>query len=140
MAYTGSFLGLANLDTIISIVCTEIPFGGGSCRVETGRLVSIEGSLTGFCMMRSFAEGNFRTDYNICSEMPFAGGSCRVEASRSACVVSRLTGFCMIWVFTESFFPNSLFYCSYWFYLLKLSLGLYDIFCSCWRYLWTTTL
>ena len=82
---------------------------GGSCRIKTGQSVCIAGWLTAFCMLRSFAEGNFRTDYNVCSEIPFGGGSCRMEASRMVCVVGWLTGFCTIWVFTESFFPNRLF-------------------------------
>ena len=58
-----------------------MPFGGGLCHVDTSRLVSIAGRLTGFCMMLSFAEGNFRTDYNVGSEIPFGGGSCRVDTS-----------------------------------------------------------
>ena len=36
-----SFLGLKNLDTIITTVCLEMPFGGGLCHVETSQLVSI---------------------------------------------------------------------------------------------------
>ena len=35
-ARTSSFLGLEYLDTIITMVCSEMPFNGGSCRVETG--------------------------------------------------------------------------------------------------------
>ena len=79
-----------------------MPFGGGSCRVETGPLSCIAGQLTGSCMIRSFAKGNFRTD--MCSEMPFVGGSCHFETGRMAYVVNWLTSFCMVLVFTESFF------------------------------------
>ena len=61
-ARSGSFLGLEYLDTINTKVFSEMLFGGGSCRVETGQLVCIAGQLTGFCMVRSFAKGNFRTD------------------------------------------------------------------------------
>ena len=50
-ARTGSFLGLEKSDTIITIVCSEVPFGGGSCRVETVRLVCIAGWLTGLCLV-----------------------------------------------------------------------------------------
>ena len=42
-ARTGSVLGLENLDAIITIVCSEVSFGGGSCHVETGRLVCVAG-------------------------------------------------------------------------------------------------
>ena len=42
-ARTGSVLGLENLDAIITIVCSEVFFGGGSCHVETGRLVCVAG-------------------------------------------------------------------------------------------------
>ena len=84
MAYistsTGSFLGIENMDTIITIVCSESPFGGESRRVETGRLVCVTGRLMGFCMMRSLLEGSFRTDYNVCSKMPFGGGTSCVKA------------------------------------------------------------
>ena len=135
-----SFLGLENLYMIVALVCLEVPFGGGSCHVEMGRLVCVAGQLTGFCVMRSFAEENFRTNDNVCTEMTFGVGSCCVVTSRLVCVIGQFTGFSMIWVFTESFFPNRPFSCSYQFHLLKLSLGIYDIFCSCWRYLWTTTL
>ena len=72
--------------------------------------------------------------------MPLGGGSCCVETNRLVCVVGRLTDFCMISFFTESFFPNRLFNCSYQFHLLELSLGFYDAFCLCCRYLWTTAL
>ena len=98
-ARTGLFLGLENLDTTITIVCSEISFGWSTCRVET-RLVCIAGWLVGFCVMRSFAEGNFRMDYNVCPEMPFSEGSCHVESSPLAYLVNRLTCFCMVWVFT----------------------------------------
>ena len=63
-----------------------MPFGGGSCRVETGPLNCIAGQLTGSCMIQSFTEGNFRTDYNVCSEIPFVGDSCHVATGQMACV------------------------------------------------------
>ena len=69
------------MDAVITPVCSEMLFGGGSCCVETGRLVCNAGQLMGFYMIPCFTKGNFRTDYNICSEMPFSRGSCRVEAS-----------------------------------------------------------
>ena len=80
LARTGSFLGIENMETVITIVCSESPFGGGSRRVESGRLVCVTGWLMGFCMMRSSFEGSFRTDYNVCSKMSFGGGTCRVKA------------------------------------------------------------
>ena len=45
-ASAGSILVLEYLDTIIAMVCSEMPFGGGSCRVETGQLVHVAGYLT----------------------------------------------------------------------------------------------
>ena len=80
LARTCSFLGIENMETIITIVCSESPFGGSSRLVESGRLVCVTGWLMGFCMMRSFFEGSFRTDYSVCSKMPFGGGTCRVKA------------------------------------------------------------
>ena len=56
---TGSFLGLEKLDTIITIICSEMPFDGSSCLVETGQLVCIAGCLTGLCMIQYFAEDEF---------------------------------------------------------------------------------
>ena len=46
--------------------------------------------MTGFGVMRSFAESSFQTVYNVSSEIPFGGGSCHVETSRLVCVVNRL--------------------------------------------------
>ena len=80
-ARTCSILGIENLDTIITIVSSEMSFREGSCRVEASRLVCNAGQLTGFCMTQSFAEASFRTDHNVCSEMPFRGDSCRVETN-----------------------------------------------------------
>ena len=83
-----------------------MPFGGSSCRIETSRLVYIAVQLTGFCMMLSFAKGNFRTDRNIYSETFLGGGSFHVETSRLDCVVNWLTSFLTVWIFTESFFST----------------------------------
>ena len=91
---------------IKTIVGSEMPFGGGSCRIETSRLVYIAVQLTGFCMMLSFAKGNFQTDHNACSEIFLGGGCFHVEISRLACVVNRLTSFLIVWVFPESFFQT----------------------------------
>ena len=55
----GSFLGLENLDMIITIVCSEMHFGMGSCRVEARQLVCFACRLMGFCMMRSVRKGEF---------------------------------------------------------------------------------
>ena len=54
---TGSFLGLEKLDTIITIICSEMPFG--PALVETGRLISTAACLTGLCMIQYFAEDEF---------------------------------------------------------------------------------
>ena len=45
-ASASSILVLEYLDTNIAMVCSEMPFGGGSCRVETGQLVHVVGYLT----------------------------------------------------------------------------------------------
>ena len=81
-----------------------MPFGGGSCLIETSRLIYIAVLLMGFCMMLSFAKGIFRTDHNFYSETFLGGGPFHIETSRLDCVVNRLTSFLMVWVFTESFF------------------------------------
>ena len=42
-ARSGSIVGLEYLDTINTKVCSEMPFGGGSCCVETGKFICIVG-------------------------------------------------------------------------------------------------
>ena len=45
------------------MVCSEIAFAGGSCRVETSQLICSVNYLTGFCMLRVSNERYFRMDY-----------------------------------------------------------------------------
>ena len=42
-AKTSTFLGIEYLVTTNTMVCSEMLFGGDSCRLETGRLVCIAG-------------------------------------------------------------------------------------------------
>ena len=93
LARTGSFLGLEYLDMITTMVCLEMPFVGVLCHVGTGQLVCLAGYVAVFCMMGSFAKGNFQTEYYVFSETPSSLGSCRVVASPLVYVIGQLTGF-----------------------------------------------
>ena len=45
------------------MVCSEIPFRGGSYRIETSQLSCVVNQLAGFCGVRVFTEGCFRINY-----------------------------------------------------------------------------
>ena len=105
LARTGSFLGLEYLDMITTMVCLEMPFVGVLCHVGTGQLVCLAGYLAVFCMMGSFAKGNFQTEYCLFRN----AFQCRLLScsgqSIGLCYWS-VDWFLMIGVFTESFFSK----------------------------------
>ena len=86
-ARTDPCLGLENLDTIITIVSSEMFFPWSSFRVKTSWLVRTLGWLTGFCMMQCFADENFRTVYDVCPKTSLSQVSCRAEASLLVCFI-----------------------------------------------------
>ena len=46
------------------IACSEIPFDGDSYRIGISRFICIPNRLTGFCIKRVSAEGNYQIDFN----------------------------------------------------------------------------
>ena len=86
-ARTSLFLGLEYLDTIITIVCSIMPFGGDSCRIETSRLVCTAGRLTGFCIVRPFDEGKALNGLQCLFRNAFRRGflSCRDQSIGLRC-------------------------------------------------------
>ena len=51
-------------NSLVNIVCLEIPFGVDSYRMETSQFICIPNQLLGFCIALVFAEGNYRIDFN----------------------------------------------------------------------------
>ena len=90
----------------------------------------------GFCVMLSFAEVNFQTDYDIFFEITFGGDSCYMKTSWLVVVANWLTGFCMVWVSTERVFLTKFLI----FLISFIYLYCYWFFWSCGRNLCTTTL
>ena len=48
----------------VNIVCSEIPFGVDSNRMETSQFFCIPNQLPDFCIVRVSAEGNYGMDFN----------------------------------------------------------------------------
>ena len=60
------------------MVCSEIPFRGGSYRIETSQLSCVTNQLAGFCGVQVFSEGCFRINYiYFWTKIYFSGLMCQ---------------------------------------------------------------